>query len=125
MICAICGTLVSIGSLLLFGELAAHHDRITQANFDRLTLGMTLMDVERVFGGPQGFYTDVPCKLFTRGDMPPSLKEWYGWEGIAFLEFDREDRLTKKYYHVCDRRSASMGYRVLQQIKSYYHRLSE
>ncbi len=70
-----------LGCLLLF--LSGCKSKVTKANFDKITEGMSLADVEKILGQPRF----IPIKIDTSGwdAMTPNVKapphtDVYTWE---------------------------------------------
>jgi hypothetical protein len=62
-------------------------DRVTRANFDRLTSGMTRAEVVAILG-PPGDYTTGPITSLGPAEYPPSVTVWVTDEGTYWVRFD-------------------------------------
>lgn len=80
------------------GYLAWSHSRpaaftptpsgVTRANFERIEVGMTEAEVERILGGPPGVYTNRPDIQAQSGIS--FRRFWYGDEGNIVIEVGRD-----------------------------------
>src|SRR5262245_10422255 len=64
---------------------------VTEANVKRIRPGMSLEEVERIFGRASDFKLACPVggNLFER----PWFRNWYGIGGAAYLVFDAHNRV--------------------------------
>ena len=65
--------------------------KATAANFSRITVGMTRVEVEDILGGPPGDYRNGPTgkALFPKlGRLTPGYEFWWGDEGFIAIRFD-------------------------------------
>jgi hypothetical protein len=80
---------------------------VTQANYQRIQVGMTLQEVQSVLGGPPGNYSRYPDKeagLWTIDPDRPDLNRqffigryvWVGNEVAVAVWFSDEQRVQKK-----------------------------
>jgi hypothetical protein len=71
--------LLGLGVCAILLTAQRPHSGITKKNFDRIQVGMTEAEVEDIFGGPSGTYTDRPIVTFMSGTMFRCW--WIGDEG--------------------------------------------
>lgn len=70
---------------------------ITKANYERITVGMTLQEVEAVLGCPPGDYTDGQALNPHLRDSAP-CGQWLGFGGEVGVDFDPAGRVERKWY---------------------------
>lgn len=98
-------------------------DRITQFNFDRLQIGMTESQVQRILGGPEGLHAERAWKSYSIGISKDKL--WYGEFGIAFLEFDQSGRLISKYFEKRPTEGNEVITAVMERLVGWCHFITE
>jgi len=82
-----------VAALSLIIVLVFGGDRITQANVDRIQIGMTWEQVWAILGPPTGTIT-------VSGSDTSAAVLWYSWQGnsgVAFISFDRFTVTEKSY----------------------------
>jgi hypothetical protein len=110
--------------LILLGVLTAlfapHHCPVTKAAYDRIEIGTTVAEVEKVLGGPSGDYRTIPepgriicvdsvsqLDAKTRNlvmfglnarAMKLESRRWEGNEGDAHVCFDSSGRVVKTLF---------------------------
>jgi hypothetical protein len=75
---------------------------ITQEDYDRIRVGMTLAEVEGVLGGPPGDYAGRPV-FVTRSEVE-SRRWWVGNEAVIMIELgpvDGPDTPRRVRSHAC------------------------
>ena len=75
---AVAGMFIGLAVLL---SRSAPPETVTAKNLQRVSEGMTLAEVEAVFGRPSDHFLK-------------STRIWWGSEYIAYVSFDRDDRVT-------------------------------
>src|SRR4051812_46918236 len=75
---------------------------ITESNFNRLVVGMTEEDVERVLGCPSGDYTDQTALNFRCGLGAYGIQRqvWIGRRITIETEFREEDGCLERMYYL-------------------------
>ena len=70
---------------LALGVLALLPPRpgVTKANFDRIEIGMTVAEVDQIFGPPSGYFDRTEL-------IPKRIITWEGWQddGMSEITFD-------------------------------------
>jgi hypothetical protein len=81
--------------------------RINEEHFRKLKLGMTLPEVEAIFGVPPGIYHDGPTDIVDRavlGEFQVTStnvqhsSNWLGRDGRVFARFDPAGKLQGAYF---------------------------
>jgi hypothetical protein len=87
----------------------------SQADCDRIEIGMTRAQVEHVLGGPPGDYR-------TRHTFPPAISmyvfwdKWQGDGGLIFVDFDGDDRVSfKRHLDYIGPRQRSLMDRIMSR----------
>jgi hypothetical protein len=94
-----------MAALLVFW-LVHRQDRITLPNYERIQNGMTLTEVERLLGGPQGEYATRPTvywqqwggKSEREGRSGASKHQWRGNKGLIDVELDEQQKVVGKHF---------------------------
>jgi len=68
---------------------------INPASFQKIKEGMTLAEVEAIFGVPAGVYTTRPYKRDVHAE---DALEWVGDEGALFVWFDQETKTVHRCF---------------------------
>src|SRR5262245_39140350 len=135
--------------LLLLGTLAAlfapHHCPVTQAAYDRIEKGMTVAEVEKILGGPQGDYRAIPepgriipfdslrdldqqtrnlidFDMHVRA-MNLESRTWVGNEGDAHVCFDSSGRVVKALFWERETRVISRAELARHRLRAVSSRL--
>jgi hypothetical protein len=93
------GLVAVVGAVCLTVAFSAgQRPRITQANFERIKVGMRLEEVEAILGVPPGDYTTEPVPDLEVGSSGTFKKPgrgcaWWGNDGLIQLGVD-EDNLV-------------------------------
>jgi hypothetical protein len=81
--------------LFLVAILLRPRDRITQASWDRIQVGMTLQEVEAILGGPGKNDEDIQVQI------NGIRKVWMSRSGfgVIWIQFDNEGRVHSKGFY--------------------------
>jgi hypothetical protein len=90
-------------AVLLLGFGAAiflwPRDRITAESWEKIRIGMTSEEVEKILGGP-GIKAPFTSQRMKAGpQVPPTIHFWLGRNGFIEIEFDNDGRVMDKYFH--------------------------
>lgn len=91
--------LLGLGLLsFLLWLLTYPEDRITNANYEQITIGMTEAEVCEILGGPEGYYTKrkVVTGPFIASGNQKFWKHWIGDERIIRICFDKDGIVISK-----------------------------
>jgi hypothetical protein len=89
----------------------------SQADCDRIEVGMSLAEVEHILGGPPGNYgtgPSVPPPL-PYGNRYMSWDEWQGDGGMVLVQFDDDGRVFDKAHFDLMPRQRSLIERILSK----------
>jgi outer membrane protein assembly factor BamE (lipoprotein component of BamABCDE complex) len=103
--------LISLGVCVVVVVRSSLPTRFTQLQCDRIQIGMTEDQVERVMGVPAGYHAKEPPRVYgplafdftpegrTVSNTQQTQKCWGGDEGIVVVVFDKQGKVTQKMYH--------------------------
>ena len=111
-----------LAALAILWLACALRPGITQANYERIRVGMTLPEVEDRLGGPPGNYSRIPDKeagLWTIDPNRPGLNRqffigrevWIGDELAVAVWFDERGRVVRKESY------PTLGRSLLQRLR--------
>ncbi len=95
-VAAAVAALIGVGLLLL---RAAPRETVTEENCKRVVKGMTLAEVESIFGRPAdsvpAMFPEPSLSLaeWIRVKNPVTMRIWYGREHVAFVTFDGDSKV--------------------------------
>ena len=88
-----------IALAVIVARLYLSQSKVTRPRFEMIKIGMVEKEVEQILGGPAGLYTKSPkLGVTARPRQKGDPKEWWGDEGIVFIWFSAEDKVTKKLF---------------------------
>jgi hypothetical protein len=69
--------------------------QVTQANFERISVGMTGKEVDEILGGPSGNYASRPMLEFPSRKKMPLEERWLSDSYTIAVEFDKDRTVFK------------------------------
>jgi hypothetical protein len=124
------------GILIVFGALVPwtvpRPCPVTKAAFERIEVGMSLVEAEAILGGPEGDYcteapgvvlVDISSPMRADDDPPPSLLRWHGDEGSVHLEVDSTGQVVGKDFIENNRSAVGLVERAQWRFKRWWDRV--
>ena len=93
-----------VGATVTFIVARLPRSKINRSNYDRITTGMTLQEVEEILGGPErdetegDFVSAGVLKASGQWIYGESCKVWNGTQGWIGVGFDAQDQVCDKAY---------------------------
>jgi hypothetical protein len=123
---------LSSGIVLVFG-LGLRSGGITNKEFQRLQLGMTMAEVEAVLGPPGDFATGPTHPVFgeylrisasTPDERPvfEARREWDGDQGAIYVDFDASDKVRRASFSPMRKDDIGLFDNLLWQAKRQWRR---
>ena len=101
------------------GLLIEGSDPINKLTCDRITIGMTKTEVEKLLGGPPGDYSTRPLLCVTEVLCPQEAK-WGGNDGAIYVRFDDANQVSEKSF-VDYRKFLNKPPRVTDWLHAQFH----